>query len=134
MIGFFLNKRRQYAQLIARGFVLFWIAAAVAPCVNAAAWSGAATAMPCHEMMAGDAASNCDGCGLGALNGAWNCETAEQALNITPDVAQYPRAPILIVLQRVAVKMAPRPPLAELAADTHSPEPPLHSRPHILRS
>lgn len=132
MIGFFRNKRRQHARSIARGFALFWLVLAIAPCVQAAAFSGAASAAPCHAASMSDVGNNCDSCGpMGALK----CETADQSLHVSPDISLPAPVVAIQTLERLepVISRAESP---RAALDTAPPPrgTPLNTRPHILRA
>lgn len=131
MIAYFRRHRRQHARSIARGFALFWLVLAIAPCVQAAAFSGAMTAAPCHAQPLSDAGNDCDDCGPA---GALKCETADQSLRASPDTSPPAPAVAIQILERLEPVIA-RAEFTLAAADTAPPPrgTPLNSRPHILR-
>jgi hypothetical protein len=131
MIGHLRTRRRRYAHLVARVFALFWLASVISPCVYAAAWSGAPTAMPCHEMSTGGAMPDCTGCdGAASLN----CEAATDALSLPPDASPDLPPPALQTLHRLeSVAMPSAPPDGPAFGGARDHATPLLIRPHILR-
>jgi hypothetical protein len=132
MLAYFRRHRRPHARSIVRGFALFWMVLAVAPCVQAAAFSGAMTAAPCHAQSMPDVDNDCDDCGpMGALK----CETADQSLRVSPDTSPPAPAVAIQILERMEPVIA----RAELSREIRSTAPPprgtpLNTRPHILRA
>lgn len=131
MLEYFRRHRRLHARSIARGFALFWMVLAVAPCVQAAAFSGAVVAAPCHAAPMPDTSNDCDDCGpLGALK----CETADQSLRVPVDAS----LPAPVVASQPLTWLEPdnvREISSRIALDTAPPPrgTPLNTRPHILR-